>query len=68
MEVSPGPWKWYWRVDEETGEADCGIYYEKFPGHAYSVMRCPRYQSREQWEADAKFVCEMKNTLEDLFR
>src|SRR3990172_6978661 len=45
------PWQWYWRT--ENNEADCGIFHEQTPGHAYAVARCPRYQSKEQWGADA---------------
>lgn len=40
----------------ENGEAYCGVYYEKRPGQAYSVCRGPRYQVKEQWEADARLI------------
>lgn len=26
------------------------------PGHVYSVCRCPRYQTKEKWEADGRFL------------
>ena len=45
--------KWYWRTDDD-GKPDCGILYERFPGHAYAVARCPQYQTKEQWELDAR--------------
>lgn len=48
------PWQWDWK--EENGESDCGIFYEKFPGHAYAIVHCPRYEKREQWEANASFI------------
>ena len=51
---TPGPWDWYWRGSD--GEADCGVYWEKYQGHAYSVCRAPRYQTEEQWAADARLI------------
>lgn len=50
-------WQYYWRKNEETGETDCGVYYEDFPGRADSVCRAPRYQTEEQWEKDASLIC-----------
>lgn len=51
---TPGPWEWYWRVEE--GEASCGVFWEKHPGHVYSVCRAPRYQTKEQWKEDASLI------------
>lgn len=45
--------EWYWRVGDD-GLPDCGILYQRRPGHAYAVARCPRLQKREQWESDAR--------------
>ena len=49
---TPGPLLFYWRTNE-AGEPDCGIFALRLPGHAYSIARCPRYQTKERWEADA---------------
>jgi hypothetical protein len=54
VEVTPGPWQWYWRV--EGREANCGVYYEERPGMAHSVCRAPRYVTQEQWEANARLI------------
>lgn len=48
-------WQWYWRTDE-NGHADCGVFYEKRPGHAYAVCRAPRYMRKEQWEEIAPVI------------
>lgn len=52
---TPGPWAWDWRLDD-NGETQCGVYHEKHPGHAVAVARCPRYQTEEQWKADAPLI------------
>lgn len=49
-----GPWQYYWR--ETDGRADCGVFWEKIPGHAYSVCRAPQYEKKEQWEANARLI------------
>jgi len=51
---TPGKLHWYW--GHHNGEADCGVFAEERRGHAMAVMRCPRYQTKEQWEADATFM------------
>lgn len=57
-------WGWYWR-ETEDGEADCGITAETRPGHAYAIMRCPRYVTEKKWRAFATHVCDLHNaTLE----
>ena len=61
---TPGPWDWYWR--ESDGEADCGVYWEKYQGQAYSVCRAPRYQTEEQWAADARLIAAAPELLEAL--
>lgn len=61
---TPTPWKYYWR--EEDGIADCGIFQEKRAGHAYSIARCPKYQSREQWEVNAAFIVRACNSHDKL--
>ena len=40
-------WKTYFR--KYNDEADCGIFYEIYPGQAFSVARCPRYAREDQW-------------------
>jgi hypothetical protein len=62
---TPGPWEWYWRVDEDL-HADCGVFHEKYAGQAYSVCRAPRYQSQEQWEADARLITAAPDLLDAL--
>lgn len=66
---TPGPWEWDWRYDEERAEADCGVFTVGRSislGHAYAVARCPRYQSRERWEADARLIAAAPDLLEAL--
>lgn len=55
MQPTEGKWHFFWR--HENGEADCGIFAEPHPGHAIAVARCPRYEKREQWEANAALIC-----------
>jgi hypothetical protein len=50
---TPGPWKWYWR--DRFGD-DAGGVYAVDGGIATSVCRAPRYQTKEQWEADARLI------------
>lgn len=52
-------YQWYWRARD--GEADCGIFYEERPGHAYSVCRAPRYAKQEEWAEFASAVCGFLN-------
>ncbi len=52
---TPGPWQWHWRL--EDGIATGSVFAEPTPGHAYAVAMCPRYQRRDQWEADATLIC-----------
>lgn len=62
----PQPWLWDWRYDAERAEADCGVYTQARSislGHAYAVARCPRYQKREQWEADAELITKAVSAL-----
>jgi len=48
------PWKWHSRIEDglQTGS----IYSEPRQGHAYSVAVAPKYQTPEQWKADAEFI------------
>lgn len=57
---TPTPWQWYWREEEQ--HPNCGIFSEQYPGHAYAVARCPHYQKRERWEADAILIVEAANS------
>jgi len=59
------PWRWYWRTDDQ-GNADCGIYAEPRPGHAYSIVRCPRYMTKEQWEQVAERIVSAVNEIDGL--
>lgn len=58
---TPGPWKWYWR--EEDGKANCGVFWEKLPGHAYAVARAPQYEKWAQWEANARLIAAAPDLL-----
>lgn len=61
---TPGPWTWYWR--QVAGEADCGVMSGAESGRARSVCRAPRYESEEQWEANARLICTAQELLEAL--
>ena len=62
IDVKNYPWNWYWRTDgTELHLSDCGITCEPHPGHGYSIVRCPRYISKEQWEEIASHICELHN-------
>lgn len=63
-EYTPGPWLWHWH--EQDGKANCGVHHLARPGQAYSVCRAPKYQSKEQWEADARLIAAAPDLLEAL--
>ena len=65
MPITKLPWQSYWRIDED-GHANCGIFSETIKGHAYSVCRAPKYQTKEQWEADSAFILHACNNIERL--
>ncbi len=60
---TPGPWQWYWRLGENL-KADCGVFSETRPGHAYSVCRAPQYEGQAQWEANARLIAAAPELLE----
>lgn len=49
-----GTWQSYWRKTE--GEADCGVFTENSPGHAYSICRAPRYSTKKDWESIGQHI------------
>lgn len=49
-----GPWRWDWRPGDDS--APGSVYAEPFEGHAYAVAMMPRYQTKQQWEADAQLI------------
>jgi len=55
MEPTYGKWKWYWK-ENESYEADCGVYVEEVYGQAVSVCRAPRFEKKERWEANACLI------------
>ena len=59
-----GPWRWHWRFEE--GVATGSVFSEPRPGHAYAVAMCPRYQSEDQWRADAALIAAAPCMLEAL--
>jgi hypothetical protein len=60
IEHTPAPWKWHWRNDIAAGS----VFSEPHEGHAYAVAMCPRYQSREQWAADASLIAAAPDLIE----
>ena len=57
-----GEWAPYWRLNEAGNEADCGV----VSNNGWAVCRCPRYQTREQWEADGSLLASAKELYEAL--
>lgn len=55
-------WKSHWRTDE-NGNADCGIYFEPRPGHAYSICRAPKFITEEQWAAIASQITKVPELI-----
>ena len=64
VEHTPGPWKWDWRA--ENGIAHCGVFSEPNVGQAYAIARCPRYEARIQWEANARLIAAAPELLDAL--
>lgn len=58
-------WQSYWRCDEE-GHADCGIFYEPTKGHAYALLRAPKYITHEEWDEIREHVVRACNSHEAL--
>jgi len=57
---TPGPWDWYWKVRRDDGviEADCGVVASPYNDmrNIRSICRAPRYETKEQWEANARLI------------
>lgn len=58
-------WNWHWRRDDMSGEPDCGIYAMVREGHAYAVVRCPRYMTEDDWKRYAHHICTLHNASLD---
>lgn len=61
---TPGPWKWHWRPEDK--DAPGSVFAEPYEGHAYAVAMMPRYQTKEQWEADARLISAAPDLLDAL--
>ncbi len=61
IDIKNYPWTWYWRYDNDTGEANCGITCEPRLGHGYAVVRCPKYFTEQQWKELADYICNLHN-------
>ncbi len=61
---TPGPWQWHWRFEDDI--ATGSVFSEQWPGMAYAVAMCPRYQTQELWEADAKLIVAARDMLKAL--
>lgn len=59
-----GPWEWCYRVNEND-ENDGSVFWMKREGHAYCVAKAPRYQTEEQWAADAALIAAAPETAEE---
>lgn len=57
LQPTEGEWNFYDCGVDDKGERDAGIVSTR----GYAVVRCPRYQTREQWKADAKLIIQSKN-------
>lgn len=55
------PWKWHteFKSDERIGS----VFAEPREGHAYAIAMQPKYQTKEQWDADAALIVRSVNTL-----
>lgn len=56
------PWKYYWKFNEDTQEANCGI--NNYDG--WCVCSAPKYQNKTQWTIDAEFITCATNNYYDL--
>jgi len=66
VEHTATPWEWDWQLKENSLEAKCGI--RHFDGNiAYSVARCPKYQSEQQWKADGAFIVKACNNFDEMY-
>lgn len=64
---TPGPWVPE-RFKSVRSEADCGVFAMPWEGHAYSIVRAPRYVSREQWERDSRLIADAPHILAEAVR
>jgi hypothetical protein len=63
-EPTRGDWKWHHRHGDH--DIPGTVFSELHPGHAYAVAVCPRYQTPEQWAADAPLLAAAKVLREAL--
>jgi len=60
-----GPWTWH-NAKNDDGTHNGSVIYEKRPGMAYCVCKAPRYQTDDQWEADAALIAAAPDLLSAL--
>jgi hypothetical protein len=60
-----GPWDWHQSKNDDGTHNGSVIYLER-PGMAHCVCKAPRYQTDEQWEADACLIAAAPDMLEAL--
>lgn len=64
MKHTPGPWKWHHRSEDQSHNGS--VFSEMRTGMAYAVAMMPRYQKKEQWEADAHLIAAAPDLLREL--
>lgn len=54
-----GPWTWH-NAAHDDGRNNGSIIAYANTGRAVCVAKAPQYASKEQWAADAAFICELE--------
>jgi len=65
--MTPGKWQAEpFKLSPSGHEADCGIVANLGDGHGYAVARCPRYQTKEQWESDSAAMTSVPELIAEI--